>query len=191
MSRPNIHDEYFLWLLTKINPMTNSLSRRSYSKLCSYLHNRWEFYWSVDYDENRQADGFDQRQLYLDYIGPGIFTSKQIRELMDNPVSVFEVLVAISERIDFNLDDLVSGPRTWKWFVEMIDNLSLADLTDEHWDEVDDPKRVDYIIQILLDRSYDEDGTGGLFPLRDPKEDQTRVELWYQMNAYLHEKHPI
>jgi hypothetical protein len=36
-------------------------------------------------------------------------------------------------------------------------------------------------------RLYTTSGYGGLFPLEEPKEDQRKVEIWYQMMAYLGE----
>jgi hypothetical protein len=30
-------------------------------------------------------------------------------------------------------------------------------------------------------------GTGGLFPLKMPKVNQRRVEIWYQMSAFIEE----
>jgi len=188
MSRPNIHDEYFSWLYHQVS------GRRSYVDLCSYLHNNWEFYWSVPYDENRQADGYDQRDTFVQFVGSQVFLRREIQDLMNAPVSVFEVLVAIVNRMDFNLDDLVSGPRRDKWFAELLENLDLADLTDDVFidqDRYDHQKRIDHIMRILLDRTYDEDGTGSLFPLKHADKDMRTVELWYQMMAYLNERHPI
>ena len=40
----------------------------------------------------------------------------------------------------------------------------------------------------IIWRTYDSNGYGGLFPLRNPREDQRKVELWYQLNAYLLEQ---
>jgi hypothetical protein len=40
----------------------------------------------------------------------------------------------------------------------------------------------------MVARGYDENGNGGLFPLKNPKEDQRKVEVWMQLNAYIIEK---
>jgi len=39
----------------------------------------------------------------------------------------------------------------------------------------------------LIWRDYHADGRGGFFPLTNPDTDQTKVEIWYQMNAYVTE----
>ena len=179
----SLADIYFLWLYDRI------AGERPYVKLASYLHNRWEFRWHVQYDENRQADGYDQRGLFL-YEHPERFTRKQINSLMNEPVSVFEVLVALVERMDFQLDDLISGPRRHLWFSELLANLELDVFDDEGFgDHPANHREIDDIIQVLLDRTYDSDGTGSLFPLSNPKQDMREVELWYQMMAYLHENY--
>ena len=47
---------------------------------------------------------------------------------------------------------------------------------------------MDEILNIWLERRYDEDGKGNIFPLKDPIKDQKTVEIWYQMQSYLLEK---
>lgn len=178
-----IHDEYFSWLFRKVD------SGRGYAKLSSYLHNRWEFYWSVDYDENRQADGYDQRDYFLSDVGREQFTSRDIRALLNEPVSVFEVIVALCDRIEFQLGDSVSDDRMHIWYDELISNLELDKFTDDSFsDEGYKRREIDDIIQVLLDRTYDDDGTGSLFPLQPSHvtlQSVTEVELWYQMMNYL------
>ena len=34
---------------------------------------------------------------------------------------------------------------------------------------------------------YERDGQGGFFPLKYPTEDQTKKEIWDQMNLYVNE----
>jgi hypothetical protein len=48
-----------------------------------------------------------------------------------------------------------------------------------------------YVCEIegkIMDRRYERNGQGGLFPLRKPAMDQRDVEIWYQANAYMIEK---
>ena len=42
-------------------------------------------------------------------------------------------------------------------------------------------------IRMITDRTYSENGKGGLFPLRKYSEDQRKVPIWYQFNAWLEE----
>ena len=46
-------------------------------------------------------------------------------------------------------------------------------------------ENIDEILNKFIDRTYRASGYGGLFPLRHSKEDQRKVEIWYQMAAYL------
>lgn len=182
---PNIHDEYFSWLYDKVSGIPE------YVNLSSYIHNRWEFYWSVPYDENRQADGYDQRESFLRGRSSA-FSIKERRDLLNEPVSVFEVLVALCERMDFNLYDLIQDHLSGIWYRELLDNIGLSHLNDGSFHNVQIVEReVDDVMRILLDRTYDSDGTGSLFPLDNAEKDMRDIELWYQMMAYLNEKHPI
>jgi hypothetical protein len=54
-------------------------------------------------------------------------------------------------------------------------------LTPEKADQVDN------ILYNLVWRNYHADGRGGFFPLQNPDVDQTKVEIWYQLNAYVSE----
>ncbi len=49
-------------------------------------------------------------------------------------------------------------------------------------------EEIDGLLDRLIWRQYDPDGMGGFFPLEWPRRDQTQVELWYQMSAYLEEQ---
>lgn len=48
-------------------------------------------------------------------------------------------------------------------------------------------RKIDDTIETLMFRTYGPDGKGGFFPLSHPKEDQTKIEIWYQMSAYINE----
>jgi hypothetical protein len=48
-------------------------------------------------------------------------------------------------------------------------------------------KRVNDILDRCMWRTYSPDGRGGFFPLESPQQDQTEVEIWYQMMAYINE----
>ena len=47
--------------------------------------------------------------------------------------------------------------------------------------------KIDDILDTLIWRTYEYDGIGGFFPLTNAEEDQTKVEIWYQMAAYINE----
>ena len=47
------------------------------------------------------------------------------------------------------------------------------------------------ILNKIIDRGYSRRGVGGLFPLKYSKNDQRKVELWYQMHSYLIENYYV
>jgi hypothetical protein len=133
------------------------------------LHSR-DFVWIIPNDDNRVQDGKDLR---LDFAGPA-------RRMLKEGVSILEVLVGLSRRLEFVAD---GDARVWAW--TLIENLELHKIKDPLTPEKVD--RIDDILDTLMWRTYLHDGTGGFFPLAWPKEDQTQVEIWYQMNAYVNE----
>lgn len=90
---------------------------------------------------------------------------------------MLEMLIALSRRLSFEAD---GEPRAWFW--HLMRNVRLDAITD---DGSYSEKDVDKILDSIIWRTYEPSGKGGLFPLRDAKEDQTQIELWYQLAAYL------
>lgn len=133
-----------------------------------------QFTWTVPHDDNRVADA---RQLRHEFSGA---------DRMDpEVVSVLEVVVALSRRLSFDDD----GPAD-KWAWELIRNLGLHrrrfldPLSTRQINEISD------ILDCLIWRRYEPSGLGGFFPLAHADRDQRKVEVWYQMAAYLEEQHP-
>jgi hypothetical protein len=71
-----------------------------------------------------------------------------------------------------------------EWFGIFFENLGL---TQYRRLQRRDIPAVEDILNTFLWRTYDPTGVGGLFPLREPKHDQRKEELWYQLSAYLEE----
>lgn len=189
----NVKETYFLWLCTLIKNR-----RFNYWKLARELHNK-KFRWSVPNDDNRCGDGLYLRQTFIEQEGLDE-DHLEVVGFLKGECTVLEVLVALAQRIDFQTYDLdTQENKTSKWFFEMIGNLGLDKFPDENsrgdrLSELDE-LRIDEILEGWLDRSYAFDGTGGLFPLKRHNRhkgrmrDQTTVEIWYQMMAYLEERH--
>lgn len=176
------HPAYFDWLCEKVN--LYSPDNEIYTSLVHLLEER-EFYWIIKNDDNRAADGRYLRVLYQNEIGNQFYFVD-----MDKPCSMFEMLIALSSRLDDILYDSERGPRIDYWFWMLIDNLGLDKATEE---EMSCNGRygsayVNKIIDTLLERTYTKKGVGGLFPLHGiHHEDQREVEIWYQMHAYVRE----
>jgi hypothetical protein len=76
-----------------------------------------------------------------------------------------------------------------EWGEEILHNLQL----DQMWDPLSQRKRqkaID-IIEGVVWRNYKRDGTGGMFPLIRPEYNQKKVEIWYQLNAYVMQNYPL
>lgn len=162
--------DYFSWLCLKID------RRQKYeSRELAMLLNTIKFRPLIPNDDNRVEDGLTLREHYCQE------TNQSYDCMMENPCTVFEMLIALAEKIE----DIMRTPgedQTAKWFWEMIDNLGLRG--------VDNPIKCRRMVQNFIDRDYSENGKGGLFPLKSPPKDQRVVEIWYQMMAYLQEKYP-
>lgn len=162
---------YFMYLCSLVDH-----GEEDYSGLLRQLHNMemsCDTTCIVDNDHNRIQDGINLRTRY---------DNEYVHE-DDDVCSVLEFLIALA----FRIED-VSGNDYVYSFWEMIENLGLIDMDDSNIDP-GTRSTIDDKIAILLNREYSRDGIGGLFPLDNAEEDQRKVEIWYQMQAYLIEKY--
>jgi hypothetical protein len=94
---------------------------------------------------------------------------------------MLEMLIALARRFAFILD---AEPIDCFW--TLIYNTGLRNCSDSDFEFDDDAaNEIDEIISRVIFRQYSWDGRGGLFPLKEPLEDQRKVEVWYQMNAFI------
>ena len=162
-------ERYFDWLASQVRVESNSPIPKEYGGLLKQLHGR-EFVWVVPNDDNRAVDALSLRR---EFWGEG---NKYPRD----GVSLLEVILALSRRLEFT-----AGGEKEVWAGQLLKNLKLDRMFDPL--TIRKANRVDEIVDGLIWRTYERDGTGGFFPLKDIKEDQTKVEIWYQMNAYVME----
>jgi hypothetical protein len=168
------NEGYFNWLTRQTGMPRSRDTHRTYWSLLHQLSVK-EFRWSIRNDDNREGDGRALRAEYFEQ--PRVASDEDL--WLDAPASMLEVLVALSRRVAF---ESYSTPE--KWFWKLLENLDLKHYNDYHFsNEIE--RDVDDTLERLIARGYSSDGRGGLFPLRDPQHDQRRVELWYQMCAYL------
>ena len=155
-----------------------------YSKLLGKLY-ATEFYSLIPNDDNRGADGKQLRNNYINEEGP------QALLLFDlNECTVFEMLIGLSFRLEFESMSSLWEKTPKEWFWILLDNLGLRDYDDVVYEQPGVENQVNEILEIFLDRQYKRDGNGGLFPLKTPRKDQRRIEIWYQMSAYILENYP-
>lgn len=173
--KDRIGNEYFEWMYDMVAGERYP-APFSFRKLLAYLHNT-EFVYTIPLDRNRAEDGISLRRRFVidqdceDMLG-----------YLDGPCSVLELMVATAicceERF---MDDPDVGNRTHVWFWDMVTNLGLGSMTDNHYDR----RRVERAVDRFLAREYEPDGTGGLFKVRNCRYDLRDVEIWYQMCYYL------
>lgn len=164
-----LDEQYLTWLQAQVR-----VPRARYWKLLRQLYVT-EFVWFVPNDDNRVADGKDLRHEFLE--------EKHILEIdpdwLTLGCSMLEMLIGLARLWSFE-EDLSVGFCFWR----MIDNLGLSQCNDRQ----PNPQYVSEVLDRVIWRTYEPDGTGGLFPLTDPHYDQREVELWYQLCAYILER---
>lgn len=170
-------ERYFAWLYAQVADAKTRDPAKSHYLLCEQLY-KTPFRYSILNDENRAEDGIDLREEYCDStgdrVGPDWFSLE---------CSIFELFIGLARRAAFQTN---GRPDVWFWI--MLQNLELSKYTDDIYHDMIN----DAVIESLdrfLDREYDVNGTGGLFPLKNPERDQRDVELWYQLSAYLLEQY--
>ena len=176
----NRKKDYFNWLCGLVEGVPD-LSRRI--AFLEYLHGK-EFHSEFSNDGNRAADGEALRERYFYNIG------EEDYPVWGDPCSILEMLIALSQRIEFLLCDEKKGNRTSLWFWEMIGNLGLHVFENDDLNKDSKIHSNDLILEKFHRRNYSKTGQGGLFPLKKRGvADQRDVEIWYQMQAYIQEKY--
>lgn len=177
MTRVRLPEAYLEWLEPQLRD-EHSENGKTYSDLLIIMW-QTEFTWSIGNDDNRLADGLELRNEFASGFGP------TVRRGMEDlgPCSFLEVLIGLSRRLEFAAGGSAPG---WAW--HLVTNLELDRMSDPLSDAK--KRRVHDILETVIKRNYRPDGQGGFFPLAFPDEDQTRIEIWYQMHAFIEELHP-
>ena len=163
--------EYYEWLTSHVGITHYG---KTYNDLFEAMHNV-EFHWTVPNDDNRVQDGLDLRVEFLN----GRKTPLNLEG-----ATLLEILISLSRRTAFTAG---GSPKKWAW--RLIKNLRLNNKSDPLTEK--DLAKVNDVLDALVWRTYQKNGRGGFFPLNNPEEDQTKVEIWYQMNKYLIERTPL
>ena len=174
MSEP-LDELYFTWLCRQVGEDSSANPSRTYWRMLKGLYTK-EFVYLIPNDDNRAADGKDLRRefardLSID-IDPG---------WMGLGCSMFELMIGLARDLSELTEEDIQNE-----FWELVENLNL----EQYHDNVPiPPNRVSDVLDEVIWRTYRRNGRGGLFPLKGrPAQDQTKVELWYQLNAYAMEK---
>lgn len=176
-----LDEKYFKWLYRQVASDRLKDPTRTYWELLRMLYSK-EFVWLIANDDNRVEDGRDLRREFV--------VARKIEdpdpEWMNLGCSFLEMLIGLSRRCSFEAD----GPAK-DWFWLLIGNINLAAFCDAYFRTRKQHNYVDEAMDAVIWRTYRPDGRGGLFPLRQPAQDQRDVELWYQLSCYLLEGHGV
>lgn len=160
-------NEYREWLLK-----TCQFGNPNFTKLMNYLL-LYPFTVIIPFDQNRVLDAKALRDGYGLYNGP---------------ISVLEVLIALAIRMDREFVGYPGSPNPQIMFWEFLSNLGLTRFDDTHYYSTEQIK-VSTIVKRFVNRLYDQNGVGGIFPLHRTDRDQRQLELWSQMNEYIMERY--
>jgi hypothetical protein len=169
-----LEETYFKWLAVQVVNTRLRNPRTTYWEVLKQLHST-PFLWKIRNDDNRVEDGKELRTQFLESIGA---------DGLDEPeCSFLEMLIALAGRLSFQ----TSGVSPAEWFWILLGNVGLQ-ICDWDYESGRMHDFVAQVLQVINNRTYDQNGRGGLFPLHDSDVDQTTVEIWYQMNYYLLER---
>lgn len=163
-----MYETYFDWLKDQVEYFDGP----KHDDLLAALHSI-EYTPIMSKDENRAIDGVNLRDEYFKECGDR-------SQVIDGPCSFLEFLIALAQRMNY-IYARMDEDRTADCFWTMLQNAGI--LIDERYDE----EYVRVVVDDVINRTYQPDGTGGLFPLNNPRTNQRNVEVWYQMNQYLTE----
>ena len=170
-----MRESYFDWLKNQVEYFDTPVT---HNKLFKKLHET-RYVPLMEKDQNRAEDGIHLRDVFFgtDHEDGAL--------IIDTNCSFLEFLVALSIRMNY-IYAMLDEDRTADCFWTLINNMGLGDINDNNWSSGDS----DYIqscCDVIINRAYQQDGKGGLFPLDNPRTNQRNVEIWYQMNQYLTE----
>lgn len=165
-----LESAYFNWLCAQVMKIETPTPSLTYWKLLLELQNT-EFVWLVSMDDNRSEDGKELRIEFMRQIGMEID-----HEWLNIGCSVLEMLIAFSRRASFT-----TGRSSEDWFWVFLDNLGLSEFNDASYLHFP----VSDIVDRFIWRTYEFDGTGGLFPILHTPRDQRKIEVWYQFSEYI------
>lgn len=172
MPKP-LDELYFIWLYRQV--ADPNVKRPSYWNLLRQFFTK-EFVWIVPNDDNRMEDGRDLRYEFAEDQGIQDVDPDWLRF----GCSMLELMVGLSRRLAFEAE---GEPAAWFW--ELVGNLELAEYNDEF-------NPYEGLVEMILDRviwrNYERNGRGGFFPLKKAGRDQRKVEMWYQLSAYVLER---
>lgn len=173
---------YFDWLLMWVENSYEPGGAGTHKLLLRKLY-ELEFYATLERDEDRIRNGLDLRNQYSDECCVIPWDDEE----RYSTCSVLEVMIAMCDDFEANvMSNDIYGNRFGKWFWAMIENCGLGFLNDAAFTH-DAGNYIAAVMRRICDRRYEANGDGGFFPLRHPRGDMRKVDLWYQLQWYVTE----
>lgn len=153
--------DYFTYLVKIVDGDRNL-------QLCKELFDI-PFHWDpeIDLDENGAENG---KYLRVEYYQE---TGKKCEK--SGGCSVLEMIIGIVVGME-RIMGIPGDEHPERWFWEIIENLDL---------ESGDVKKK---VERWMNREFDKDGNGGMFPISRPFQDQRTAPFWQQAMSYLGER---
>lgn len=172
----NVEWEYLMWLCS-LAGLDSDDREEGYWSLGDQLYQK-TFEWRVLNDDNRFEDGLYLRVLFHNEFGG---------QAIYGDTNMLELMVVLAKRMSFEMSEESEDPAYW--FHILLDNVGLERFTDDHYfNNHNTVMMVNDILDRIITRSYDPDGSGGFFPQKFPREDQRSLELWFQLSDYILER---
>lgn len=175
MSNQPLDELYFVWLYRQVADPDAKDPALSFSALLKQLFQK-EFVWLVANDVNRAVDGKELRLEFIRDRKLGTIDSLW-KEL---GCSFFELTMGLSRRLSYE-----AGGEPHYWFWKLMENIGIARYSDDRRLPY---KKIEDTLDRVIYRTYKRNGLGGFFPLKHALDDQRKVELWYQLSAYVLEQ---
>lgn len=170
-----LDESYLYWLYSQVGEVDSRNPSATYWNLLRRLY-QTQFIWFIPNDDNRVEDGIALRYEFIEDLAlEGVSI-----DWLHMECSFLELLIGLSRRLAFETE----GESRW-WFWRLLSNLGLEGYSD---DRPLNARAVNTATNRVIWREYTRNGVGGLFPLHHAREDQTEVEMWRQLGAYLLEQ---
>ena len=173
-----IKKEYFAHLVEEVCDKNHH--KVDYIPLLDLL-NSIPFDCAIQEDHSRVADGAFLRKKWL--VDEGWSDYMYVFE--DTEVTVLEVLVALAERIEYQVGNIMLGNHTADRFWELLDNLDISKYSADNYK----PLNIREKVTVWMERKFKSDGKGSPFPVKHPEKDLRTRDMWGQMGEYLMEKY--
>lgn len=134
---------------------------------------------------NMDDSRIDDKRAVVEYFQKeNDLSNDEIKTLLLETPSVFDILVAIAYRIDTTI--MTEEYSVAYWFWKMIDNIGLGEIAMDE-DDTNSMTVVEDAIDKLCYTKYGKEGF--LFPIKSPDKDMRKVGLWNQAQAWLGENY--